>query len=45
MLMIPGGCERTKEDYRRLFESAGFQTLGRIVSTRSEMSVIEGQKV
>jgi ubiquinone/menaquinone biosynthesis C-methylase UbiE len=43
MLLIPGGKERTENEYRNLFERAGFQ-LTRIVSTRSEVSIVEGKK-
>lgn len=41
MLLIPGGQERTEEEYRDLFAKAGFQ-LARIVPTTTEVSVIEG---
>jgi hypothetical protein len=41
MLVIPGGMERTEEEYRSLLERARFR-LTRIVPTQSEMSVIEG---
>jgi ubiquinone/menaquinone biosynthesis C-methylase UbiE len=44
MLAIPGGEERTEDEYRRLFEAAGFR-LTRIVPTKAEVSVIEGKKV
>lgn len=43
MLMIPGGKERTAEEYRILYEQAGFGLL-RIVPTTAEVSVIEGIK-
>jgi hypothetical protein len=43
MLAIPGGRERTADEYRALFGAAGF-TLTRIVPTSSEVSVIEGKK-
>jgi hypothetical protein len=43
MLLIPGGKERTAEEYRKLFASAGF-ILSRIVPTPGEISVIEGVK-
>lgn len=43
MLLIPGGKERTEEEYRALFEQAGFE-LSRIVPTNGEISVIEGRK-
>jgi hypothetical protein len=41
MLMMTGGRERTEAEYRALFGAAGFK-LTRIISTPSEMSVIEG---
>jgi hypothetical protein len=43
MMVIPGGLERTEEEYRKLFEDAGFQ-LTRILPTSAEVSVIEGVK-
>jgi hypothetical protein len=44
MMVIPGGLERTEAQYRELYEKAGFR-LTRIVPTRTEMSVIEGEPV
>jgi ubiquinone/menaquinone biosynthesis C-methylase UbiE len=41
MLVVPGGQERTEEEYRTLFGKAGFR-LSRIVPTQAEVSVIEG---
>lgn len=41
MLVLPGGKERTAEEYRTLYAAAGFQ-LTRIVPTRADVSVIEG---
>jgi hypothetical protein len=41
MMLIPGGKERTEEEYRQLYERAGFE-LVRIVPTRCDVSVIEG---
>ena len=41
MLVLTKGRERTEEQYRTLFEAAGF-TLSRVVATRSELSIIEG---
>jgi hypothetical protein len=41
MLVIPGGKERTEEEYRELFAAAGFR-LTRIVPTAAEVCVIEG---
>ena len=40
MLVIPGGKERSEEEYRRLLAGAGFR-LAKIVPTKSEISVIE----
>jgi hypothetical protein len=42
MMVLPGGMERTEEEYQRLFEAAGFR-LTRIVPTRTWVSVIEGE--
>jgi hypothetical protein len=44
MLVIPGGKERTEEEYRELFAAAGFR-LARIVPTAAEVCVIEGEQV
>ncbi|MDQ3812769.1 MAG: acetylserotonin O-methyltransferase [Armatimonadota bacterium] len=44
MLLLPGGRERTEEEYRSLLASAGFE-LTRIVPTRSPMCIIEGVPV
>jgi ubiquinone/menaquinone biosynthesis C-methylase UbiE len=41
MLVIPGGAERTKDEYRKLYDAAGFR-LARVVATNVEVSVIEG---
>lgn len=41
MLIVPGGKERTAEEYRALYDTAGFE-LTRIVETSHEVSVIEG---
>jgi hypothetical protein len=40
MLVVPGGQERTQEEYRILLEKAGFR-LTRVVPTRTSASVIE----
>ncbi len=40
MLLFTGGCERTAEEYRALFDAAGFR-LTRITQTQSPYSVIE----
>jgi len=42
MLMMPGGRERTEEEFADLFARAGF-TLTRIVPTKSPLSVIEAR--
>jgi ubiquinone/menaquinone biosynthesis C-methylase UbiE len=41
MLVMTGGRERTEDEYRALFEAAGFKLLN-IIPTPSPMSVIEG---
>jgi O-methyltransferase domain len=41
MMVLPGGMEWTEEEYRRLYEVAGFR-LTRIVPTKTWVSVIEG---
>ena len=41
MLLIPGGLERTEEEYRTLLDESGFE-LARIVPTAADVSVIEG---
>ena len=43
MLTIPGGKERTADEYRDLFAAGGFELTG-IVPTQAEVSVIEGRK-
>ena len=43
MLLIPGGKERTEEEYRALFAGAGFRVT-KFVPTKSPMSVIEAVK-
>jgi hypothetical protein len=40
MLVMPGGRERTADEFRALFQRAGF-TVTKIVSTKSPLSVIE----
>jgi hypothetical protein len=41
MMVMPGGTERTEEEYRQLFEAAGFR-LTRVVPTSTWVSVLEG---
>lgn len=43
MLLIPGGKERTAEEYRTLFDRAGFR-LTRVIPTATEVSIIEAVK-
>jgi len=43
MLLLPGGRERSAEEFRALFDRAGFD-LARIVPTASPVCVIEAQK-
>jgi hypothetical protein len=41
MLAIPGGRERTGEQYRTLFDVAGLQ-VSRILPTNTPVSIVEG---
>lgn len=43
MLVLPGGRERTEEQYAGLFAAAGL-TLSRVVDTQTRMSVLEGRQ-
>lgn len=43
MLLIPGGKERTENEYRELFRKAGFE-LTRVIPTETEVSIIEAVK-
>ncbi|MBV9597226.1 MAG: hypothetical protein JOZ87_10200 [Chloroflexi bacterium] len=40
MLLVPGGQERTENEYRTLLDKAGFR-LTRVVPTRTSASIIE----
>lgn len=44
MLVIPGGMERTEEEYRSLYASCGFR-LDRVIPTRAEVSILEGTPI
>ena len=44
MLLMPGGKERTAEEFEKLFTEAGFE-LTRVVPTKSPLSVIEARLV
>lgn len=43
MLLIPGGRERTEEEFRSLFNKAGFE-LTQIIPTETEVSIVEAVK-
>lgn len=43
MLLLPGGVERTEDEFRQLYQDAGFQ-LTRIVPTQGDLSVVEGER-
>ena len=43
MLLLPGGRERTADEFRSLFERSGF-TMTKVVPTKSPLSVIEAIK-
>jgi ubiquinone/menaquinone biosynthesis C-methylase UbiE len=43
MLLIPGGKERTADEYRELFDAAQFD-LSLVVPTSGEISIVEGSK-
>jgi SAM-dependent methyltransferase len=42
MLVMTGGRERTEEEFRALYDAAGFR-LTRVIHTASPMSIIEGE--
>jgi len=44
MLLLPGGRERTREEFANLFERAGFR-LTRVIPTKSPVCVIEAEKM
>lgn len=41
-LLMPGGRERTEEEYRKLLEAAGFE-LTNVIQTQSSLSIIESK--
>jgi hypothetical protein len=43
MLVMTGGRERTEDEYRAMLAAAGLN-VARIISTRSEMSVLEAAR-
>jgi hypothetical protein len=44
MLLLPGGVEREAEEFRALYQEAGFR-LTRIVPTDGDLSVVEGERI
>jgi hypothetical protein len=44
MLLLPGGCERTEQEYRELLGQAGFN-LTKVVKTKSPPDLIEAVRV
>jgi len=44
MMIVPGGIERTEQEYRDLFRQSGFE-LTTVTPTNSMVSVIEGRPV
>lgn len=43
MLLLPGGLERTEDEFRQLYAGAGFR-LNRIVTTQGDLCVVEGEQ-
>jgi O-methyltransferase domain len=44
MMLLPGGCERTAQEYRDLLAAAGFR-LSKVVKTKSPLDLIEAVRV
>jgi hypothetical protein len=44
LVITSGGRERTEDDFRKLYQAAGFE-LTRVMPTQSPVSVVEGTKV
>jgi hypothetical protein len=44
MMVLPGGKERTEDEYRTLFQNGGF-ALTRVVPTNADVTIIEGRKL
>jgi hypothetical protein len=44
MLMLPGGGERTEQEFAQLFERAGFR-LARVAQTKSPVCVLEAERL
>jgi hypothetical protein len=42
MLVLPGGRERTEQEYAALFDAAGFRLTG-VVDTGTQVSIVEGR--
>ena len=43
MLVLPGGRERTEEEYRQLLAKAGFR-MTRVITTNSDVSIVEAMQ-
>lgn len=43
-MLMPGGRERTREEYRKLLEAAGFE-LTAVIPTQSSLSIIESKRI
>jgi hypothetical protein len=41
MLLFPGGCERTENEFRDLFAAAGWR-LNRVIPTAAGEAIVEG---
>ena len=41
MMVVPGGKERTREEFRQLFSQAGLR-LKRVIATASPVSILDG---
>ena len=44
MMLLPGGCERTEQEYRDLLAQAGFK-LTKVIKTKSPLDLIEAVRV
>ncbi len=44
VVLMPGGVERTEEEFGALFASCGFK-LTRVIPTRAYLSIVEGVPV
>lgn len=44
MMLLPGGCERTEQEYRDLLAEAGFE-LAKVVKTKAPLDLIEAVRI